>query len=216
MVKTSQNKAISTKNKSKDRDAKGKSHNNREIKPPKKITERYLYNAGLAYLQRFPASTHHFRTIMGRKINKSCRFHTDQSEESCQKLLDNTVVKFQELELLNDDNYTQGMITSYRRRGLSTNQIIVKLSAKGIDRGKIKQTINTHDADEYGTPTLGDLHAALTFARKRRIGPFDTLQKKEEKKSLSMMARAGYSYDIAQRILTMNMNDVENEDLFIN
>ena len=26
----------------------------REKKPPKKITEKYLYNSGLAYLQRFP------------------------------------------------------------------------------------------------------------------------------------------------------------------
>jgi len=105
--------------KGKDRKYGGK----REFKPPKKITEKYLHNSGLAYLQRFTASSMHFKTVMTRKIDKSCRHHEEQDREECLQMLDKTTEKFRELGLLDDEAYLKGMITSFRRRGLSARQI---------------------------------------------------------------------------------------------
>ena len=191
---------------------KGKKDNKkREFKPPKKISERYLYKSGIAYLQRFPASSQHFKFIMMRKIQKSCRHHVEQDIEQCKKWLDELVLKFQDLSLLDDNAYLKGMVTSLRRRGLSSMQIEMKLQQKGYVREKIKMELASHDRDEYRTEEKGDIYAALIFARKKRLGPYDIEQKKSPEKSLATMARAGYGYDIAKKTLEMSLEEVEEK-----
>lgn len=203
-------KADAFKRKSKKADFKGKDRDKkREIKPPKKITEKYLYNSGLAYLQRFTASSMHFKTVMKRKIDRSCRHHVDQDREECLELLDKTADKFQELGLLDDQAYLKGMITSFRRRGLSSRQIDAKLRQKGYDGDRIKSAVRLHDLDEYDTEYKGDFFAALTFARKKKIGPYDTNGKYEFDKALGVMGRAGYSFETAQRIIKMPQDELK-------
>lgn len=181
----------------------------REFKPPKKISERYLYNSGLAYLQRFPASSHHFKVIMTRKIGKSCRHHIEQDHEKCLKWLDELVDKFKDLGLLDDEAYLKGMITSLRRRGLSSMQIKMKLQQKGFHVDEILNQLRHHDSEEYRTEEKGDIYAAITFARKKRLGPFDIESRKTPEKALAAMARAGYSYDIAKKTLEISEEELE-------
>lgn len=183
----------------------------REFKPPKKISERYLYNSGLAYLQRFPASSYHFKSVMMRKISKSCRHHTEQDSEQCEKWLDELIVKFKELSLLDDNAYLKGMITSYRRRGLSTLQITMKLQQKGYEGTRIKSALQDYDLEEFKTDTHGDLYAALIFARKKKLGPYDIQQRYAPEKALATMARAGYSYDIAKKTLEISDQELEEK-----
>lgn len=203
MITSYDDKPVAPKNKPKPRRT--------EPKPPKKISERYLYNSGLAYLQRFPASSMHFRFIMMRKINKSCRHHTDQNIEDCKKLLEELIVKFKDLELLNDTAYLKAMIISLRRRGLSATQIGIKLQQKGYDRDQIQTALKDHDADEYQNEENGDMYAALIFARKKRLGPYDIEQKRPPEKALAVMARAGYSYDIAKKTLEITPDELEEK-----
>ncbi len=186
----------------------------KEPKPPKKISARYLYNSGLAYLQKFPASSMHFRFIMTRKINKSCKHHTEQNYEECQQLLNDVVTQFIELGLLDDTAYLKGMVTSLRRRGLSATQITLKLSQKGYKRDEVNEELNSYDADYADDELYGDKKSAIIFARKRRFGPFDVMQKKDFDKSLASMARAGYSYDVAKTILSMSKEELPDEFSF--
>ncbi len=146
-----------------------------EKKPPKKITEKYLYNSGLAYLQRFPSSTPHFRRIMGRKIDRSCNYHKDQDRETCARLLDTTVETFVRQGLLNDAAYLQGMVNSLRRRGLSTQAILAKLGQKGMGQDDVLKAVRAYDEDHSLADP--DLAAAVMLMRRKRIGPF---RKKEE------------------------------------
>ena len=175
-------------------------------KPPKKITERYLYNAGLHYLKRYTSSVAHFRTIMMRKIHKSCKHHTDQDLETCKEQLNQTVEKMQELGFLNDEQYSYGMINSYRKRGVSQKAIFAKLGQKGLSKDLIAETlekIDTQYAQEHGNPELA---AALTHARKKRLGPFTRIEnptEKDTRRALGSFARAGFSYAIAKQILDM-------------
>lgn len=185
----------------------------RKIKVPKKISERYLYNSGLAYLQRFPASSSHFRSVMMRKIQKSSHHHPEQNIEDCEKLLDDLIIKFQDMALLDDEAYLKGMVTSLRRRGLSSLQINMKLRQKGYDTGAIKHELQKHDEDEYQleeqSEENGDIYAAVVFARKKRLGPYDIAQRKTPEKSLATMARAGYSFDVAKKTLALSMEEIE-------
>lgn len=188
----------------------------KQLKPPKRITARYLYNSGLAYLQRYPASSMHFRFIMSRKINKSCKHHLDQSYEECQKLLEELIVQFKELNLLDDSAYLKAMVTSLRRRGLSALQIKNKLMQKGYQTDEIVSELEQYDGEtDYNDAELsGDHRAILIHARKKRLGPFDIENKKDFEKSLASLARAGFSYDIAKRTLKLDREELPEEFKF--
>lgn len=178
-------------------------------KIPRKISERYLHNAGLAYLQRFATSSAHFKTIMMHKIDKSCRHHTDQNRELCEEMLDKLIEKFQDLELLNDEAFVRGAVTSSRRRGLSAMKIKQKLMMKGVRTDEIENAIKAHDELEYESDEEGDVLAAVTFIRKKKFGAFDVEQKKDFDKCLASMARSGFQYSTANKILKMSMDDLE-------
>ena len=183
----------------------GKKTAKKQFKPPKKITEKYLYNAGLHYLQRFPASSMHFKTVMMRKINKSCHHHLDQKKEDCVTHLNKVIERFLELGLLDDRAYLTGMVNSYRRRGLSTRQIQSKLMQKGYKADQIDTAIKNYDEENESDEFL----TALIWSRRKKLGPFDTMNKKDQEKTLATLARNGFSYDIASKILELTFEEAE-------
>lgn len=206
-------KGNSAQNTSKDT----KNNTKKTFKPPKKITEKYLYNSGLAYLQRFPASTHHFKTVMMRKITRSCAYHKEQKIEDCAILLDKTAAEFQRLGLLDDDAYLRGMVNSLRRRGQSAMAIQAKLSPKGFSRDAVAHALSRHDEENLQQDSNsrqnheGELVAALILIRKKRLGAFDKREKYTAEKSLAVLARNGFSYDIAQKALAHSQEEIENK-----
>lgn len=176
-------------------------------KPPKKISAQYLHNAGLAYLQRFPASTAHFRRVMGRKIDRSCNYHKEQDKEACITLLDGAVAGFVRMGLLDDDAYLRGMVTSYRRRGLSKQAIAAKLQQKGMTQSVVIDALSAFD-EEGGTEDP-ELAAALRLARRKKLGPFARSAEADKSKSLAALARAGFAFDTAKKALSMPLEDAE-------
>lgn len=178
-----------------------------EKKPPKKITEKYLYNSGLAYLQRFTSSVPNFRRVMGRKIDKSCTYHKEQEREACLAMLETTIATFERQGLLNDAAYLQGMITSLRRRGLSKQAILSKLQQKGLGQEAILETLKAHDSD-MGNENP-DLTAAILLMRRKRLGPYRKTREENKNRELSALARAGFGFDIAQKSLSMDMDEAE-------
>ena len=171
----------------------------REKRPPKKITETYLHNSGLYYLQRFAASSAQFRKVMMRKVYKSCRHHTDQDEEACAAMVDEVIGKFQQAGLLNDDLYARGSVFSLRRQGKSKRAITAKLSQKGVDEDLIEEKLHAH-AQESHTEDA-EFEAALIHARKKKLGPYRRDEEYDAQKELASLARAGFSYDVARRVL---------------
>jgi len=201
---------------------KGQKRDPNKPKVPRKISPRYLHNSGLAYLQRFATSSAHFKVIMTRKIDKSCRHHTDQSRDDCIEMLDALIPKFQDLGLLDDDAYIRGVVTSSRRRGFSQLKIKQKLMQKGVENSVIEQAVKSFDESDLShyyqddeALKDGDLNAAIIFARKKKLGAFDIYigsnKEKDKQKSLAQMARAGFSYGICEKVLSMPMEDIENQ-----
>lgn len=190
-------------------------------KKRKKITERYLYNAGLYYLERFPASIAHFRTVMMRKIDRSMQDHPEQDRNQAIKWLDENVIKrFVELGYLNDRLYTRGVVTSLRRKGASRQKILMTLKQKGVERELTEEILADIDADmrdegmvaeqgEFSAQYKAELEAALRFCRKKRMQATDyqdqrldaEAQQKLRHKYLGRLARQGFSYDIAVKAL---------------
>lgn len=173
--------------------------------PPKRISQTYLHNSGLYYLQRFSSSVENFRRVFKRKIINSCRHHIDQDLESCFELLEKIIENFKRVDLLNDETYAQGKINSLRRSGQSTKSVIQKMQVKGINQEMTQEMLRKfEDRDENS-----ELNAALIFARKKRIGPYTNFEKEfDYTKQLAAMARAGFSYEISAKIIKMTQDDL--------
>lgn len=191
-----------------------KDYPEKKKRQPRKITERYLYNSGLYYLQRYTASRAHFVTVMTRKIDRSCRAHEDQDREKCLEMLEKVVPQFEELGFINDEVYAKGMVVSLRKRGLSSKMIEMRLMAKGLKKDHIKQTLEEHDTSSCDGHHP-EIVAGLRLIRKKKLGHFRTKPRsegeegqKESQKELAKMARNGFSYDIAKRVLNMDEEEI--------
>lgn len=182
-------------------------------KVPKKITERYLYNSGTYYLQRFAASSNHFRKVMMRKIDNSCYHHKEQERDKCIALLDKLIAQFQDYGLLDDEAYARGSVQSLRNRGLSERAVFLKLQQKGLDQDLIRKYLDLIDGENNSD---SELCAALKLARKKRMGPFareapEITSREEAEKDknriLGRFARAGFSFGIAAQVMDMSYEE---------
>ncbi|MBL4804999.1 MAG: RecX family transcriptional regulator [Alphaproteobacteria bacterium] len=200
------------KDKAQTTNSKGSSagHRQKKRKTPKKITESYLHNSGLYYLQRFSTSTENFRRVMMRKVDKSCRAHPEQKFNECEKLVGELIAKFIKSGLLDDKLYARGVVNSQRRSGKSVLAIQGYLRSKGLHADIIEQTLAEFNEDHDKNPAEAEFESAMIFARKKRLGPFRTSDDFDIQKELGRLARAGYSYDTARRVLDKNIDD---EDL---
>jgi len=181
----------------------------RQPKKPKKITETYLHNSGLYYLQRYASSVENFKKVMKRKVKKSCMAHPEQKYDDCARLVDDLAQKFISSGLLNDDLYTESMVRSLRRQGKSRRAIQMKLTQKGLNGEDISQALEKHDAISHENEQQAERFAAVRIMRKRRLGPFDLQQSKTPEKSMAALARAGFSYEIIRSVLEMNLEEAE-------
>jgi regulatory protein len=172
------------------------SDNSKNIKLAKRLSERYLRNAGEYYLNRFPASSAHFLIVMTRKIDKSCRDHPDQTRETwITHVRDVVTPYFENLGLLNDDLYSKAVFNSLKNKGYSAAKIKSRMIQKSISSDHINECLNDG---------FKDSEAVEIFARKKRIGkyrPTPYANHSEKQKDLGKLARAGFSYDLAMRIL---------------
>jgi regulatory protein len=202
-----QGKTITNNNNTKNASKPNDRYKKRTPKTPRKITDNYLHNSGLYYLERFSSSAENFRQVMLRKVRKSCMAHPDQDFGTCAEMVDRLLTKFIELELLNDPQYTRAMVTTLRRRGKSERYIIGFLKNKGLEPNLIKSTLEKYEAQNTPEDGRTDKDAALIFARKKRLGPYRSTKEKNVQKELGSFARAGFSYDIAKKIIEIEDGD---------
>ena len=183
--------------------------NKREKRAPRKISERYLHNSGLYYLERFSASKKHFKSVMLHKVKRSCMHHTEQNYDDFAMMVNALADKFEASGLLDDNLYTNGVVASLRRKGLSRSAIINKMYVKGISQEKTIDALEKLDDDLSETPEQAEEKAALKLAKKKRLGPYFIGAEENIKRSLGVFARAGFSYQISQSILSMDIKDID-------
>jgi len=181
---------------------------------PKRITESYLHNSGLYYLQRFAAGKAHFKSVMMRKVKRSCLFYPEQSLEACRELVDALADKFEASGLLNDEGYLHGAVTSLQRQGRSAKAIRGKLMTKGFRLEKIDQALESLSEFKGKSGSELELDAALRFAQKKKIGRFrlKLTDAKGVQRELSALARAGFSYEISRQIMDREREEPEDAD----
>lgn len=166
-------------------------------KPP---TPERLTRSALHYLERYASSKSNLRRVLERKVNKACQA-LDLDPDDFTAMIDTVLETVSRNGLVDDRLYAETKTASLRRRGGSRRKIEAQLSAKGVDRDTIA---NVLDEDEHC-----DEDAARTFARRRRLGPFRPIGSRDDRRErdLAAMCRAGFSFDIAKRIIDAQPSD---------
>ena len=182
----------------------------RKKKVPRKVTPKSLENAALYYLQRFSSSSENLRRVMMRRVYRSAKHHDTDPEEGAE-ILDALIKRYNEVGLLDDAQFAKARAGGLNRRGSSARAIRAKLAEKGVAKEVIDETLERLK-DEDQDP---ELSAAVTLARNRRLGPFrvtdDRLEFKE--KDMAILARAGFNYSVAQKIIAAETSDELEEEV---
>ncbi len=165
---------------------------------PKKATAKHLENVALWYLQRFAASTESLRRVLLRRVDKSARAHDTDREEGA-ALVEDIVARFRASGLLDDRVYAEGRARSLHRRGVPARGIRLRLRAKGVDADDIEVALA---ALREAAPDP-DLAAAIAYARRRRLGPYRSGGDRDatRERDLAALARQGFDYDTARRVI---------------
>jgi len=169
---------------------------------PRKATPKRLENAALHYLARYSSSAENLRRVLMRRVNRSARYHGTDAEEGA-VAVDELVKRFSRAGLLDDTRYAEGRARSLLERGVAPRAVRLRLREKGVANETIDAVLSDLAEDQ------GDVEraAAVALAKRRRIGPFRKSERESTReKDLAALARAGFSYDVALRVI-----DAENE-----
>ncbi|MGP9818662.1 RecX family transcriptional regulator [Salinarimonas sp. NSM] len=172
-------------------------------KPPRPVTPAVLDRMALAYLERWASSAENLRRVLARKVERRCRLR-GEAPEAALGLVDEAVARALRSGLVDDEAYAEARVASLRRRGGSRRAIAARLSAKGIAGEAIDEALARHaDARVEDDPDADpELDAATALARRRRLGPFRTTGRAENReRDLARLARAGFSYGVARAVV---------------
>lgn len=185
----------------------------REPRPVRKVTAQYLENAALYYLGRFSAASGHLRQLLVRRVDRSAKAH-DTDPVAGREMVDKLIARFLTSGLLDDAAYAAGKAKSLRRRGASRNVIAQKLRAKSVAADRIADAVGAADANAIEDGEDAELLAAWRLARRKRIGPYRTTGNRAElrMKDLAALARGGFSYEVARRVIDGDADDAPRLD----
>jgi len=173
---------------------------------PKPMTKRRMENIAKFHVERFATTAIHLTRVLLRRAERARRIHGGENSEF-KEWAEDIVSRFVRGGIVNDARYASGRAAALRTLGKSPGKIRLLLRAKGVDRSIIDKVVAEGAISESGGDAA--FEAALAYAMRRRLGPygkdFETddadARRKRMRKDLSALARAGFSYDIAKRVL---------------
>ena len=184
---------------------KGGSNGNRR-RAPRKPTPEWLERAALYYLERYASSAGNLGRVLMRKIDRAVRYHGGEAADWAPAVAA-LVERFVESGILDDRRYAEGRARSLFRQGVPARAIHRRLAMKQVAAADIEAAIAA-TAEEAGLGQAAsrdefDLRAAIVQARRRRIGPFGPQAGREDRRAreLAALGRAGFSYDLARRVV---------------
>lgn len=197
--------------------AKSTKDQKREPKRPRKVTRDYLMNYATWYLERFAASRARLEKLMRGKIRLSVAEYGTDPEEAV-AWMNSVLSACEKAGFINDDAYAKGRARSLLRKGKAMRVIAADLSARGIASDQIDQAISYLKAEaqeaayEEVRGTDPNIAAAAAYARRRRLGPWRRPDIREEKrdKDMAALARQGFGYDTATRIINSDIAELED------
>lgn len=188
-----------------------------EPKRPRKVTRDYLMNYATWYLERFAASRARLETLMRGKIRLSVAEHGTDPDEAV-AWMNSVLSACEKAGFINDNAYAKGRARSLLRRGKALRVIAADLSSRGIASDQVDAALAELKAEaddaayEEVRGTDPNIAAAAAYARRRRLGPWRRPDIREEKrdKDMAALARQGFGYDTATRIINSEIEELED------
>ncbi len=153
-----------------------------------------LVKYAINYLSKYSSSKTNLERILKNKIRRT------KIEKREKFILYNSIPevikKLEKNNFINDYDYATSKINIFISNGKSKNFIKNYLFKKGINEKLSSQIFVELDEED----SMWEIKSAKTFARKKNFQ--NNNQNKE--KNLSKMARAGFSYEIAKKIIEEN------------
>ncbi len=165
------------------------------------ITAKYLQNAAAFYLERYASSAEGLRRVLRRRVRKAEMLDAPVMD-NVEQAIEAIVQKFVTAGLLDDKAFAQTKARSLHRRGASNRLTRQRLQAAGIDQDTVDSAMISLDDELGSNPQSRELKAAAAFARRRRIGPYRTKDREPNRlRDLAALARAGFVYDLARKVI---------------
>jgi regulatory protein len=181
--------------------------------PPKPISPTWLERAALHYLERYSASTEMLRRTLARRVDKRARLR-GEDPAAFAEMIAATVARAVSAGLVDDARFADTRLATLRRRGTSARGVSAKLAAKGVPRDVVEAALEAErEAMPDGEAAAIEDQAARAYAKRRRLGPYrrPDLRAAHRDRDLAALARAGFAYDRARRIVDMEL-DAEPDD----
>ena len=170
--------------------APSSSGTNRDRRPPPPLDAAALDRLALRYVERFATTRARLVSYLVRKIRER-GWEGDAADPAA--LADKLVG----LGYIDDRAFGEARASAMARRGLGKRRVAGVFHQVGI---------GSEDAEALAPAIEArTLDAALTFARKRRIGPFASVapDRPQREKQIAAMIRGGHDFTLARRIASM-------------
>lgn len=175
-----------------------------------------LRDAALAHLARYAATEAGLTRVLQRRIDRWARAAEAQGERdsvaeqasAAMAQARAVVARLAEAGAVSDAVFAASRARTLVRAGRSRRAVTAHLAAKGVAVELAREAV----PDDAET----ELAAALTLARRRRLGPFRAGEAADEamrRKELAALARAGFSQAVACQALGMDPAEAEERVL---
>ena len=163
---------------------------------PPNVTRAGIEAAALRYLERFDCSVAKLRKVLTERIAKAARAGVAEAG-AAPAIVEEILLRYQSSGLIDDQRFAKNFAARQRDRGMSRRMIEQKLRARGISAELVEGLLPRGDS------AASELEAARAFARRRRLGPHrkPDLREAYRRKDLMALARAGFNYDTASRVV---------------
>jgi regulatory protein len=181
-------------------------------RPARPITAKYLQNAAAFYLERYPSTAEGLRRVLNRRVRKAEMLEAPVME-NVKQAIDAIVAKFVAAGVIDDKAFAQTKARALHRRGTSTKLTRQKLKVAGVDGTTLDQAMVALDEELHTDPRQREWRAAAALARRRRLGPYRLPKERKDNRArdLAAMARAGFDYDVAQKVIDAPTPDALDE-----
>lgn len=149
----------------------------------KTITFQRLKNRALFYLERYDANSQKLKKVLMNRLKKDLQ-KGDIVPPEANEWVNQVVQEMVRLNYINDERYVENAVRRLKESGKSRRFIMGKLLQNGLSAEQI--TPYLEDMDE--------MKSARLFVKKKHLGS-------DYQKDLARLARAGFSFDIAQKVL---------------
>ncbi|MDP2314686.1 MAG: RecX family transcriptional regulator [Pseudomonadota bacterium] len=208
----------------------------RPARAPRAIDAGWVEWAVAEHLARYSSTRSHLETLLKARVRRAAHKGAPVPE-NIREILATVLDRHVELGTLNDAAWAEMKARSLTRRGVASAVVKQRLRQKGVpDATTAMETVaeelrgpavDGEEREEVAT----DLIAACAWARRKRVGAFardaadpeDTPEPTDrgqaraardaaraaEQKLLASMARAGFPFAIARRVLQMSLEEAD-------